>query len=184
MNEPRHRRISQVAYDWVASDMNEPCHIWMSHVTCEGVMSNTVLRASSFRPLRASMWHDTHLSHVAYKWVTSHIKSFKRSLRPRRAFMSHGTYISHVTDKRVTSRMNTSCPIWMSHVTSHHVYIIAFWSRSLRPTRASKQLRCWRRRVLLATWPCSSTSIRYACINVEMCACVYIHIQIYIHMCI
>jgi len=42
-NESCHIRMSHVTYEWVISHisfMNEACHIWMCHVTYECVMSN------------------------------------------------------------------------------------------------------------------------------------------------
>ena len=40
MNESCHIWMSHVTYEWVMSHMNESCHIWMSHVTYEWVMSH------------------------------------------------------------------------------------------------------------------------------------------------
>jgi len=69
------------------SRMNESCHIWMSHVTDEWVMSH--------------IW----MSHVTYEWVTSHMNE------------SCHMWMSPVTYEWVMSHMNEACHIWMSHVT-------------------------------------------------------------------
>ena len=59
MNESCHMWMSHVTYEWVMSYMNESCHIWMSHGTCEWVMSH--IAAS------CHIW----MCQVTYQWVMS-----------------------------------------------------------------------------------------------------------------
>ena len=69
MNESCHIWMSHVTYEWVMSHMNESCHIWTSHVPFEWVMSQ--------------MNESCHIwtSHVTYEWVMSHMNESR-----------HGTY--------------------------------------------------------------------------------------------
>ena len=84
---------SNATYEWVMSRMNEPSHIWMSHVIYEWVMPH--MNES------CHIW----MSHVTYAWVMSQ--------------MNEACYIwmSHVTYKSVMSHKNEPCHIWMSHDT-------------------------------------------------------------------
>jgi len=89
-------------WEWVMS------HIWMSHVTCEWVMSH--------RNKSCDMWmsHVTHrwqcyvrcccLADDSWGWVTSHM------------WMSH---VSHMNESRHTYEwvMSHIVMLWMSHVT-------------------------------------------------------------------
>jgi len=56
-----HIWLSRVTYEWVMSHMNESRHIWMSHVTYEWVMS------------RMTESYHIWMSHVTYEWVMSHM---------------------------------------------------------------------------------------------------------------
>jgi len=62
MQEARHicNVISDVTYEWARSQMNELCHIRMSHVSYEWVMS------------RMNDPHHIRMSHVTNEWVMSH----------------------------------------------------------------------------------------------------------------
>jgi len=95
--------------------IRESCHVWMSHVTYEWVMS--------------SMIEGCHvcMSHVTYEWVT-HVWMSHVTYRVQ---MRH-TWMSHVP------HVNEPCHAWTSHVTylhkilaglnviSHHEHLIKF----------------------------------------------------------
>ena len=55
-----HMGMSHVTYEWVMSRMNESCHVWMSHVTYEWVVARM-----------NESWH-VWMSRVTYGWVVSH----------------------------------------------------------------------------------------------------------------
>jgi len=76
--------------------MNEACHIWMSHVTCESVMSHM------------------NQSCLAYEWVTSHMNQ------------SCHNWMRHVTYEWATAQMKESCHIWMSHVVTYVYFTYTF----------------------------------------------------------
>jgi len=97
MNESCHIWMSHVTYEWIMSHMNESCHTWMSHVTYEWVMPHIN------EPCHAWM------SHVTYEWVMSHMNE------------SCHTWMSHMTYEWVMPHMNESCHTWMSHVTYRRV---------------------------------------------------------------
>jgi len=61
VNESCHMWMSHVTCEWVMSHVNESCHMWMSHVTCEWVMS--------YMNESRHIW----MSHVTYGWVMSHM---------------------------------------------------------------------------------------------------------------
>jgi len=75
--------------------MYESCHMWMSHVTYEWVMSHVW------------MSHVTYMneSRHSYEWVMSHI------------WMSPATYEWVMPHMNIMSPMNASCRIWISHAT-------------------------------------------------------------------
>jgi len=89
MDESCHVCMSHVMYEWVMSHMNELRHVWMSHVT--------------------------------YAWVM-----------PQTNEPCHN-YISHVIDERVKSQTNESCQVWTSHVIKqnagrvHQIDLIHRW---------------------------------------------------------
>jgi len=119
--------MSHVTYEWVVSDMNESCPIWMSHVTYEWVMS--------YMNESCHIW----MSHVTYEWVMhvthewsmtiwmstathcNNTATHNRHTRLIHMFMPH----SYVAWEWVMSHVNTSCPIWISHVT--HEWRINIW---------------------------------------------------------
>jgi len=86
----------------------EACHIWMSHVTYEWVVSQM---NESFH-----IW----MSHVTYEWVMSHMNE------------SCHIWMSRVTYEWVISHMNEACHIWMSHVTYEWVMSHMDKSRHIR----------------------------------------------------
>ena len=61
MNEPCLIWMIHVSYEWAMSHMNKPCLIWMSHVTYEWAMS--------YMTKLCHVW----MSHVSYEWVMSHM---------------------------------------------------------------------------------------------------------------
>ena len=112
--------------------MNEPCHIWISHIIHEGVMSH--------------MHESCHIwmRHVAYEWGMSPMKESCPHI-----WISHFTvrswWVAGVTYNRVLSHgnesyyiMNESCHtyewvmshIWTSHVThmneSYYICLVAW----------------------------------------------------------
>jgi len=97
MNESCHIWMSRVTHEWVMSHMNESCHTWMSHVSHEWVMSH--MNESCH----------TWMSHVTHDWAMSHMTE-----------PCH-TWLSHVTHECVMLHMNESCHTWMSHVTHEWV---------------------------------------------------------------
>jgi len=88
MNESCHIWMSHVTYEWVMSHMNESCLIWVSHVTYEWVMSH--MNESCL------IW----MSHVSYEWVMSHMNE------------SCLIWMCQVT-------VNESCPTYMSTIFMH-----------------------------------------------------------------
>jgi len=123
MNESCHIRMSHVTYEWVMSH-----HIWMSHVRYERVMSRLSLRHKIIDESHVWMSHVTRMneSRHTYEWVTSHV------------WMSHVTHqfaapnlwwITRMNDtyERVMSHMNESHHIWMSHVTPQFEALNLWW---------------------------------------------------------
>ena len=86
---------------WAFEEL-EARHMWMSHVTCEWVMSlvNTSGHIWMSRVTYARVW----IIHVKWKRVTPHIKQ------------SRHVWISHVTYEYVVWYENASCQMWMRHV--------------------------------------------------------------------
>jgi len=119
------------------SHVNESCHIWMSHVTCNE--SRHFKRTSESCP----MW----MSHVPCEWVMSpcykrlHLDdsmSHVNESRHTHEWVTSHVRMSHVVFEWVMLHLNESCPpatrarlmmshyTWMSHVAytneSHHTY--------------------------------------------------------------
>jgi len=114
--------------------MNESCHVWMSHVTYQWVMSHMIhsrkmplirdMTHSQTRVYLAS-WHDSFIN--ASVWMP--LIQRQDTLASCRISMSHVTYVwmrgkihsrlwmSHVTCGWVMLRINESCHRLMSHVT-------------------------------------------------------------------
>jgi len=88
MNESCHIWMSHVIHEWVVSHMNESCHTWMSRVTYEWVMS--------YMNESCHIWM-SHVIHECLVWI----------------WMRHIAYIQ-------------SCHIWMSHVACNESCHIPF----------------------------------------------------------
>ena len=73
MNESCHIQMSRVAYDWVMSRVDESCHIGTSHGTYEGVMS----RVNE----SCHIW----MSQVTYKWAEQTYERMRRNILKRDA---------------------------------------------------------------------------------------------------
>ena len=116
--------------DWVMLRVNVSCHMWMSHVTRQWVVSMSCVtcacilkHTTEFTIERCSskIWairvtcpctmshvnESCHMSmnHVTREWVMSHVND------------SCHTWMSHVTREWVVSHVNKSCHTSMSHVT-------------------------------------------------------------------
>jgi len=127
--------MSHVLYGWVTSLLDQPHHLWISHVSCEWVMSRmneSCPMSSSTSPrahtslVMSHMNESCHIrmSHVLHEWVMSHMtESFHKS--KKRVLPCH-MWMSHVTYEWVTSHMDESCHIWLSPFTgarneSYHI---------------------------------------------------------------
>ena len=94
--------------------MNESCHIWMSHVTYEQVMSQTNESCHSWMShLVTKKPYPHQTSHVTYESVMSHMNE------------SCHIWMSRVTYEWVVSRINESCHACTGHVTYH--MLRAWW---------------------------------------------------------
>jgi len=103
MNESCHICMSHVTYDWVMSRMDESCHVRLSDSAYRRVISNIneswYQQTSSLKPLFMLHINESWLiwmGHVTYQWVMSHINE------------SCHIWMSHVTYKWVMSRKNES----------------------------------------------------------------------------
>jgi len=75
---------NHVTHEWVMSRMNQPCHLWMSHVPHTRKNVDLCIRARWAAEIRSQDKHDwvmshmneschTWMSHVTYEWVMSHM---------------------------------------------------------------------------------------------------------------
>jgi len=92
---------SGVAVSRVRGSCPLPCHIWMSHVTYECVMSHVRMSHVTYEWVMSHMNESCHIwmSRVRYEWVMSHMNA------------SFHVWMSHVMYEWVMSRMNESCYI-------------------------------------------------------------------------
>jgi len=116
--------------------MDESCHICMSHVTYELVMSHTCESRHIWMSHVTYAWVTSHMdeschirmSHVTYGWVMSHINESCR------VYDSHHTWASQSKYRRVMahtwlsyffiscmSHTDESFQTWRSHMWMHHV---------------------------------------------------------------
>jgi len=135
LRECFHLWMSHVTCEWVMSHMNELCHTWMSHVTHEWVMNHVPYE---------------YASRVTYKWVMSHMnKSYYIQMRHVTyewvvSLMNESWIISHMNTRVVSrkewvmSHMNTSCHIWMRHVT--YEWVISHMNESWIMSLMNKRL--------------------------------------------
>jgi len=132
--------ISHVTCEWVMSYVNESCHMWMSHVTCEWVMSH--VNESCHMWMSTSRHNES--CHI-YEWVMSHVNesSWRTSQGHRETKQRREQNIGqprHVTYVWAMSN------IWMSHVThmneSCHTYewVITHLQRTKQDQ--AKRARC------------------------------------------
>jgi len=112
MKESCHIWMSHVTYEWVMSHINESCHVtyeWFnSQVMYERVMSHLKQSCHTWALVQPKSFIESchiWMSRVTYEWVMSHINE------------SCHMWMSHFTYEWVMSHMNESCHIWMSHVT-------------------------------------------------------------------
>jgi len=89
--------------------MDESCNIWMSHVTCEWVMS---LMSESYRLLESVMFH-VWMSEVTYERVMSHMNEAYQIIEWVTWHTNESCHrrMSHVKYERIMSH------VYMSHVT-------------------------------------------------------------------
>ena len=112
LNKSCHIWMSHVIIEWVMSHKNEWFCIRMSNVKYEWVMLSTDCKFEApfyitYQWVTSRMNESCHMSmsHVTYQWAMSHINE------------SCHIWRSHVIYEWVMSHMNESCHIWMSHVT-------------------------------------------------------------------
>jgi len=116
------------------SDIIEKCHIWMSHVTHEWVISHIYRSGKNSQKSDPHMyvWNNSFISHIiekchmwishiTHEWVISHIYRSGKNC-PK------GDPHKYVWDDSFISDTIEKCHTWMSHVTSHmnesfHTYI-------------------------------------------------------------
>ena len=80
VNESCHIWMSHVTCEWVMSHMNESCHIWMSHVTYEWVTSH--------------IWMTAAGTHIAHKYIHTYTHTHQTNkLVPRRHFCAEETFL-------------------------------------------------------------------------------------------
>jgi len=133
MSHTQMRHVSHTPDSKEAGCIKESCHIWMSHVIYEWVMSHM------------------NESCQTHKWVMSHTHPTAKTLgvcmspvshmnRSCHTWMIHVTHMhkschirmSHVTYEWVMPHMNVSCHKWLSHVT--HEWVVSRHCDSLERT--------------------------------------------------
>ena len=104
VDESCHMWTSHVTCERVMSHVNESCHMWTSHVTCDIVQ----WRATKSRVSVESSQRCPSLSHVTECQVSVALHC---TMVPEESHV----WTSHVTCERVMSHVNESCHVWMSH---------------------------------------------------------------------
>ena len=110
MTESCHIWMSHVTYDWVMSHINESCHIWMIYVNkCP---PERLLRTSRYHHVtydrvmsRMNESFHTRMRHVAFRWAVSHMNDL------------YHMWMSHVIYEWVMSHLIESNHTWKKHVT-------------------------------------------------------------------
>ena len=146
--------------------MNEPCQIWICHVTHTDAMAYptylVTYKISWERVCQDSfqMNEPCHvwMSHVTCEWVTSYMNE------------SRHIWTSHITYRWAMSHMNEQCHIYMSHVT-HEWVMSRMKALILCPTKRSERV-------------CAVTHFRM-CATTHFCVChdSFICATWLIHMC-
>jgi len=94
MNESCHIWMSHVTYEWVMSHMHKSCHTCINRVSCECVVSHMNescpiwLSHATQEWVTSYMYEGRHIrmSHVVYEWIVPHISE------SRQICMSQVTY--------------------------------------------------------------------------------------------
>ena len=150
-------------YEWVMAHMKETCHIWRSHVTYKGVISQRRWRAFQTWCLDVKLFVNgsrrTHMSHVSHIWIIhmSHNLNesrVKRMNAPWHIWWSHVTYNkSHVTCKGVMSQHKSSPHVEtkalhmccdMTPLQSCNKIKALHMRRALQSCHKTKALQMWR----------------------------------------
>jgi len=115
MNESCHIWMSHVTYEWVMSHMNESCHIWMSHVTYEWNLTHTELyhEWTSHVMYKCVMWW---ISYVIYTCICDITHSYV-------AWLIHMNESCHILIYILITRHMSESEWVMSHIESCHTYI-------------------------------------------------------------
>jgi len=97
------------AYEWVGTDVNESCRIWMSHDSYEWVMTHM---NESWLIL---------MSHDAYEWVMTHMNE---SLLLWMSHNSHEWFMTHMNESWLIRMIHDSYEWVMTHMKeeSFHTY--------------------------------------------------------------
>ena len=124
------------------SHMNELCHVWIRHITCEWVMA-----------------HTNESSHVRERTMTINIFTTLLGVWTSERVMlrmneSWHTCMSQVTYEWVVSHMNESWHIWMGHVQCASV---PSPSTSLLQARASQECLCAMMSYVVSCYLCAMT---------------------------
>jgi len=129
------------------SHMNESCHIWMSHVTYEWVMSHmneSSIAVCIFKCHAFHIYNCRALLKIKYQWWL-----FKFPFSGER--LCH-TWMRHVTHWWGTLHMNGACHIWMSHVTyesviAHHYIVLSHLTLRWVMSHMNEACHIWMRHV-------------------------------------
>ena len=146
MNEPCHIWMSHVTYEGVMSHMNESCHIWMSHVPYKGVMSHINESCQIYKGVMSHTNKSRHLVPIrnepmSHKWALSHMNE------------SHHIYTNPLKPEWVMSHITEPCHIRISHVTCCPWEMSPYLKRNSTTTKSRRQRFCWHSPAILAPDP-------------------------------